>query len=124
MADKIWWTYERLDEDYKIKYAPINDFDGKATGHIVFGVKQWLDENPNEARRLGWIKHIHHSTEDIDYNRRSQYLIKTVQQIDEYTVEDVYYVMNKSEEQMRIEETLNYNNDDGGIWFSGGDWDV
>ena len=41
MAEKLRWGYERLKEDGKIEYAPSNDYDGKITGHIVFGVKQF-----------------------------------------------------------------------------------
>ncbi len=120
MADKITWSYVKLDENYKKKYAPTNDFDGKVTGHIVFGVKQWFDENPEERIRLGWIKHIHHDTKDIEYNKQSQYLAKSVVPVDEYTVEDVYHVVDKSEEMMRLEETLNYSSYDHGIVFTGG----
>lgn len=106
------WSYEKLDpETGKIKYAPQNDYDGKITGHIVFGVKSWFDENPEERKRRGWIKHIHHETKDIEYNRRTQYLACSQKQIDEYTVEDEYHVMDKSEEMMRLEELTNHD------WF-------
>lgn len=98
------WTYQKLDENGKIKYAPTNDFDGKVTGHIVFGVPAWFDEHPEERKRLGWIKHIKHETKDIEYNKRTQYLINAVKQIDEYTVEDDWHIMDKSEEMMRLEE--------------------
>ena len=114
MAEK--WEYEKLDENNKIKYLPMNDYDGKITGHIVFGVKAWMDENPEERKRLGWVKHIHHDTKDIEYNKRTQYLKRSTKQIDEYTVEDVWYIMDKSEEMMRLEELTR-----GGIW---GDDDV
>ena len=88
----------------KIKYAPINDFDGSVTGHIVYGVQTWFDENPEERKRLGWVKHIQHETKDIEYNKRTQYLVRSIKQIDEYTVEDEYHVMDKSEEMMRLKE--------------------
>lgn len=106
MVKTLRWTYERLKEDGKIEYAPQNDYDGSVTGHIVFGVKEWFDENPEEAHRLGWIKHIHKETKDIEYNRHSQYLVKTVRQIDQYTVEDDYQILDKSEEQMRLQELM------------------
>lgn len=109
MAEK--WEYEKLDENNKIKYLPMNDYDGKITGHIVFGVKAWMDENPEERKRLGWVKHIHHDTKEIEYNNRTQYLKRSTKQIDEYTVEDVWYVMDKSEEMMRLEELTH-----GGVW--------
>lgn len=104
------WGYEKLDENGKIQYAPMNDFDGKVTGHIVFGVKAWFDENPEERKRLGWIKHLYKETKDIEYNRRTQYLVKSVKQIDEYTIEDEYHIMDKSEEMMRLEELTGHSN--------------
>ena len=107
MADKITWHYEKLDENYKLKHAPMNDLDGKITGRYVFGLKQWFDENPEERKRLGWIKHIHYDRKDIEYNPRTQYITTTTRQIDEYTVEDVYHVMDKSEEMMRLDELRN-----------------
>ena len=114
------WNYEKL-EDNKIKYCPMNDYDGKVTGHIVFGVKAWFDENPEERKRLGWIKHIHHETKDIEYNRRTQYLKRSTKQIDEYTVEDEWHIMDKSEEMMRLEELTRggWWNDDDVITFGG-----
>ena len=115
------WEYEKLDENGKIKFCPMNDYDGKITGHIVFGVKAWFDENPEEQRRLGWVKHIHHDTKNIEYNKRTQYLKRSTKQIDEYTVEDVWYVMDKSEEMMRLEELTRggFWGDDDGIVFGG-----
>ena len=111
------WEYEKLDENNKIKYCPINDYDGKVTGHIVFGVKAWMDENPEERKRLGWVKHIHHDTKEIEFNTRTQYLKKSVKQIDEYTVEDEWHIMDKSEEMMRLEElthgSIFFDTDDG-----------
>ena len=98
------WDYQKLDENGRIKYAPTNDFDGSITGHIVFNVTAWFDENPEERKRLGWVKHIRHDTKDIEYNRQTQYLINATKQIDEYTVEDDWKIMDKSEEMMRLEE--------------------
>ena len=122
MADT--WDYEKLDENYKIKHAPSNDYDGSVTGRIVFNVAAWFDENPAERIRLGWIKHIHPDTKSVEYNRQSQYLVKSIRQIDEYTVEDVYHVMDKSEEMMRLEELTNREVlDSGGLLFIGGDWE-
>lgn len=103
-----YWVYEKLQEDGKIKTIAMNhnDFDGKITGHIVFGVKEWFDENPEERIRLGWTKHIKHNPEKygIEYNKQTQYLEKTVHQIDAYTCEDVYAVKDKTEDMMRREE--------------------
>ena len=46
------WSYEKL-ENGKMKHCPVNDYDGSVTGHIVFGVAAWFDENPEERKRLG-----------------------------------------------------------------------
>lgn len=106
------WTYEKLDENYNVRHCPANDTDGSVTGKIVMNVKAWFDENPEERIRRGWIKHIQHSAEEIrerwPHNQQTQYLIPSVKQIDEYTVEDDYHVMDKSEEQMLLEEMLEY----------------
>lgn len=114
-----YWLYEKLQEDGKIKTIAgnHNDFDGKITGHIVFGVKEWFDENPDERIRLGWTKHIKHNPEKygIEYNKQTQYLEKTVRQIDAYTCEDVYAVKDKTEDMMRREE-------EEGAWST--DWDI
>ena len=125
MADKKpKWFYEKLQEDGKVKSVNINqnDYDGKITGHFVFGVKEWFDENPEERKRLGWVKHITHDTKDIEYNKQSQYLMKEVRTIDEYTVENVYHVMYKTEDMMRNQEISNLEWNDG-IVFYGGDFE-
>ena len=110
MADKEpKWDYQKVDENGKIKWAPVNDYDGKITGHIVFGVKAWFDEHPEERKALGWIKHIRHDRKDIVYNKRTQYLVPSIKNIDEYTVEDEYHIMDKSEEMMRLEELCRNN---------------
>ena len=106
------WTYERLKEDGTIEYLPINDTDGSITGKIILGVKQWFDENPDEYKARGWIKHIQHSDEEIkeiigDYNPQTQYITTTQKMIDEYTVEDTYNVGDKSEEMLLFEELAN-----------------
>jgi hypothetical protein len=124
-----FWSYEKLQEDGKIKsiHTNSNDFDGKITGHVVFGVKEWFDENPEEARRLGWIKHIHHYIEKwVTYNKQTQYLMKSTKTIDEYTIEDVYHVMDKTEDMMRRAEENGYYADSGwstsdGVFMLGDD---
>ena len=100
------WTYEKLDENYNLVECPMQDTDGSVTGHIVFGVKQWFDENPEERKRLGWIKHIRHDRSEVEHDPQTQILIPSIRAIDDWTVEDVYHVINKSEEMMRLEETL------------------
>lgn len=122
MAEERNWLYEKIDEEGKLKHCPINDYDGKVTGKIVFGVAFWFDENPEERKRLGWTKHITHNPKDLnlDYDPVTQYLVKSVDIIDEYTVEDHYHVMDKSEEQMRLSELL----DHGYYWDDYDDADV
>lgn len=104
MADELNWSYEKLDEKGKRIWAPINDADGKITGRHVFNLKAWLDENPEERKRLGWIKHIHHKTNEVEYDHATQYLVNNVKTIDEWTVEDEWHVMEKSPEMMRLNE--------------------
>ena len=104
MAEEPKWYYERLEENGKIEQAPPNDLDAKITGRHVYGLKAWLDENPEERIRLGYIKHITHETKDIEYDWATQYLARYVKRIDEHTVEDEYRIMDKSEEMMRLEE--------------------
>ena len=116
MADEPKWCYEKLDEKGRVKTAPMNDADAKITGRHVFGLKAWFDENPEERKRLGWIKHIRHSTKDIEYDHATQYLINVPKRLDEWTIEDEWRIMEKSEEQMRLSE-LGY----GGEWYSADD---
>lgn len=110
MADERKWYYEKLNpETGKVEQVKFNDFDGKITGRIVFNVKAWFDENPEERKRLGWVKHIEKSTKDIEYNKQTQYLVRGIKQIDEWTVEDEWHIMDKSEEMMRLEELTNHS---------------
>ena len=97
------WSYEKL-ENGKMKHCPVNDYDGSVTGHIVFGVAAWFDENPEERKRLGWVKRIHHDRSKIQYDRQTQFLSVSTKIIDRYTVEDEYHVMDKSEEMLALEE--------------------
>lgn len=119
--------YEKLQEDGKIKTIGVNfnDTDGKITGKYVFGVKAYFDENPEERIRLGWIKHIMHNMEKyLEYNKQTQYYIKSIKVIDAYTVEDEYHIMDKTEEMMRQAE----ESGGGSEWVSFGDgsilWEV
>ena len=122
---KTWWTYERLKEDGKVEkiYTNKNDFDGKLTGHIVFGVKEWFDENPEEARRLGYVKHIHHSIKYVEYNKQTQYLMRSNKIIDEYTYEDEYHVLDKTPEMMRDQELGRNEWFDNSLMFVGGEFE-
>lgn len=112
MAEELKWHYEKLDEDGRVQYAPMNDADAKITGRHVFNLPAWLDENPEECKRLGYIKHIDHATKDIEYDRATQYLVNAPRRIDEYTVEDNWQVVNLSEEQMRLKEVLSMRNEE------------
>ena len=117
------YTYEKFDENGKVTYCPGNDYDGSITGHIVMNIKAWFDENPEERKRLGWIKHIHHSSRDIEYNPDTQRIVWSAKKIDEYTIEDEYHVVDKSEEMLRLEEllsALNYQSWDFVTLLNGG----
>lgn len=104
MADS--YRYEKYTEDNEIKSCPIDDKDGSVTGKIVLNVPRYFDENPEERKRLGWIKHIVPDRSAIEYNHHTQFLVKSIRQIDPYTVTDEYRVMEKSEEQLAFEEML------------------
>ena len=60
-----------------------------------------------------------------EWDKQRQYLVRSLKTIDEWTVEDVYHVMDKSEEMMLLEEisqstgTLGFM--DTGIVFFGGE---
>lgn len=114
-------------KDGKIKVCPMNDYDGEITGKIIFNIPAYFDENPDEAKRLGWTLHKRRSSEEIkklvEWDPRTQYLVTTMKQVDEWTVEDEYHVMDKSEEMMRLEE-LNQAQTyyTGGIEFESYDW--
>lgn len=123
------WTYERLDEEGKVKLLPLNDNDGAITGKIVVGLQAYMDENPDVAHAGGWIKHIHyedkHDGDGVlppkerdpqypEYNRNTQFLMVSTRQVDEWTIEDVYHVRDKSEEMILLQEIQSYQN---GIWI-------
>jgi len=110
------YYYERMDEDMNLVRCPMDDKDGSICGHIVIGLPRWFDENPAERIRLGWTKHITHKAEEIDYNQQTQFLVKSINRIDDYTVEDVYHIRDKSEEQLLFEEMLSVATT-GGIMF-------
>lgn len=107
----MWYDYEKLDENGKIEHCPQNDDDGSITGHVVLGLKEWYDENPQIRIEHGWIKHIHwdHEKEPEKfptYDKTREYLVCIKRQVDELTVEDSYEVFEKSEEQMILQELL------------------
>ena len=102
------WFYEKLDEDLKIKHAPYHDADGKVTGKHVLNLKAYFDENPEERKRLGWIKHIQLTHKEIKeqypHNPMTHFIMVTTKPVDEYTVEDEYHIVEKSEEMLWFEE--------------------
>lgn len=105
----VEWRYEKLMDDGKIETISGDwrkDTDGSITGHIVMNVKAWMDENPEERKARGWIKHITPDPKEVEYNKQTQFLVKSPRQIDEYTIEDQYFVLDKSEEQLAFEEML------------------
>ena len=108
----MFWRYEKLDENNKMQYCPANDTDGSVTGRIVIGVKAWFDENPEEARKRGWIKHLYYESHEEfkadypDYNPATQYQVKSTVHLDEFTVKDVYHFIDKTDEMMALEEML------------------
>lgn len=104
-AKRRGWYYEHYNAKGNLVNVKSNDYDGKITGKIIFNVPAYFDENPEEARRLGYIKHITHSVKEIremfpDIDQCTQCVVRSVRAIDEYTVEDVYHVIDKSEEMM------------------------
>lgn len=111
------WRYEKLDENYEIKTCPRDDKDGSVTGKIILNVPAYFDENPEEQKRLGWVKHIYFDDKEIKEkwpHTMSQYLVQTTKKIDDWTIEDEYHILDKSEEMMLLEELLQ------GIWGDNG----
>lgn len=106
------WDYEKLDEEGKKITVTNYTIDSKKeyTGQFVFNVKAWFDEHPDEWVARGWTKHIHYETKEIKqkwpHNAQTQILLKGINRVDEHTIEDVYYVLDKSEEMMRLQELL------------------
>jgi len=121
MADeqKIRITYEKLNEKGEVDRVGeyTNDADAKITGKHIINVKAYFDENPEERIRLGWTKHISYDKPNVEYNKQTQFLVVSQRQVDEYTVEDVYHVMDKSEEQMAFEEMLELADRSSGFTF-------
>lgn len=119
----MYWTYERLNENLENQYCPKDDYDGSVTGtgKCILNVKAWFDENPEERKRLGWIKHIYPEIEKdgIEYDRQTQYIAWSKEQVDEYTIREVPHICDKSEEMMRLEELLDASGMNMGLGGSG-----
>lgn len=108
----MYWDYERYNtETGDVEMCPINDDNGEVTGHVVVGLKTWFDENPEVRIQQGWTKHIHYGFKNDpdkfpEYDSQTHYLVTLKNQIDDYTIEDTYQVLPKSEEMLRLEEIL------------------
>ena len=112
--------YEKLDpETGKIKWCPMSDADAKITGKHIIGLKAWFDENPEERIRLGWTKHLKLTQEELKeqypYNAQTQYRLCTPRQVDPWTIQDEYHIIDKTEELMLLEEMLEV----AGLWGEG-----
>lgn len=100
------YSYIKL-ENGEIKHLPLHDPNGKIIpGKHIINLKEWMDENPEERKRLGWIKQIHQDIKEIEYDKQTQCLQRYATWIDPYTIKDEYIVLDKSEEIMLLEEML------------------
>ena len=106
------WYYEKLDKDGKTISVNNYTIDSKKeyTGQFVFNVKAWFDEHPDYWKEHGWTKHITFESKEIKekwpHNAQTQILVKGTRRVDAHTIEDVYHVLDKSEEMMRLKEML------------------
>lgn len=100
------YSYIKLQEDLTVKHCPRNDVDGSVTGHLIFEVPAWFDEHPEERKRLGWIKMIYTDVDEVEYDKQTQYLVRTLEMVDEWTVREVYHALDKSEEMMLLEDMM------------------
>lgn len=103
------WRYEKLDETGRMQYCPHSDPNGEITGQHVIYLKQWFDENPEERKRLGWVKHLYYeSNEEFyadypDFNPALQYAVPGTKIIDEWTIMDSYDLADKTDEMKELE---------------------
>lgn len=111
------YRYEKL-VDGKLKTVGeyTIDHDKSITGKFIINVKAYFDENPAERIRLGWTKHIHPDPSLI-YDKQTHYVVVLPKQIDEFTIEDEYHALPKSEEMFELEEML----ESLGVWFDAAD---
>lgn len=98
--------YEKYDEDFNRTLCPIHDADGSITGKVIINLTTWFDENPEERKRLGWIKHYFYAYEDVEkmYDSQTQYVETLTKMIDEYTMQDEIIVFDKTEDMLVNEE--------------------
>lgn len=84
---------------------PSNDNNGSITGKCVLNLLAYFDENPEEWRRCGFTRIIDHYDEMLDkYDPQTQFLVMEIKSVDEQTIEQVYNVVDKSEEMLLFEE--------------------
>ena len=104
----MYHTYERYNEDGKVVHCPMHDLDGKITGQYVMGVKEWFDENPEERIKRGWVKHIKWDYKEVrekwPFNPQTHIIQCNPKWLDEWTVQDDYIIMPKSEEMLWFAE--------------------
>ncbi len=108
------YRYERIDENNKLQYCPLNDYDGSIskTGNCIIGLKMWFDENPEIRKSLGWVKHWYYeNAKEVkeavpEYDPTQHYLVPSTKMIDEYTAQDEYHIIPKTDEMMELEEML------------------
>lgn len=105
----MYYEYVRMREDGEVERARIDDLQGVITGHRVYNLKAWFDEHPDERKRLGWIKYEHPDAKDegVEYDPQTQILMRNPVMIDEWTIKDELYVVDKSEEFLLFEEMVN-----------------
>lgn len=119
-----YWTYEKIGENHEPQTLPRNDWDGEITGKIIIDLKSYFDENPELRKQLGWIKHIRFDVDDIDYDSQTQKVMLSSKKVDDYTIEDEYHIIDKTEEQMLYEElgyaTSGFFIQAHGNWRNGG----
>ncbi len=117
------WDYEKLDKDGRKITVNNYTIDSKKeyTGKFVFNVKAYFDEHPDVWMAGGWTKHIFYEPKEIKqrwpHNAQTQVLLKGINRVDEHTIEDVYYVLDKSEEMMRLQELLGVVDEWGVVTF-------
>lgn len=114
------YTYEKLVDGKRETVSEYTiDHDKSITGKFVVNVKAYFDENPDERIRLGWTKHIHPDS-SLVYDKQTHYLVTLPKQIDEYTIEDQYYALPKSEDMLELQEML----ESLGVYYDGADDDM
>lgn len=114
------YTYEKLVDGKRETVSEYTiDHDKSITGKFVVNVKAYFDENPEERIRLGWTKHIHPDSSLI-YDKQTHYLVTLPKQIDDYTIEDQYYALPKSEDMLELQEML----ESLGVYYYGADDDM